>query len=305
MKTSAILVLLVASSASSLRNPRSPVELPSPNIGVRGGEIYKSVAPLMSPKGGYDKCVAVGIHKSTLPWKKIAMASIISGIHIGFGAYLALAVGGSIPKVAAENPGLQRIMYGSFGLPLGLFLTLIGGGQLFTGNTLFVTAAKIEGQTTWRNFGKNWSVSYIGNLIGAIFLAWLCTQSGTLHNTMSGHTAYAVYKTSLPFVQAFIRGALGNYLVCMAVLMATNANDVASKAFAVWLPISAFVAMGFEHCVANMFYIPFGMMNGADVTVRDFLIGNLLPVTLGNIVGGAVAVAGCYAYAFRSPTTTN
>jgi len=259
-----------------------------------------SVAPPPSPKGGFDKCVALGAGKAALPWKKIAVLGVVSGVHIGLGAFLALSVGGSIPTVAAATPGIHRAIMGMFGLPLGLFLTLVAGGELFTGNTLMVTAAVLEGKATWKDLTKNWTLSYLGNFVGAVFVAWLATQTNTLKASIDGHLAMAVARCSQPFVQAFIRGIMGNYLVCMAVLMGTNASDIASKAVAVVLPISAFVAMGLDHCIANMFFISFGMMNGADVSVGQFLSGNLLPVTLGNVLGGAVAVAGTYQFAFGS-----
>lgn len=259
-----------------------------------------SAAPPPTPKGGYDKCVALGAAKASLPWEKIAVLGVVSGCHIGFGAYLALSVGGSVPMMAANNPGAQRILLGAFGLPMGLFMTLVAGGELFTGNTALVTAAVLEGKATWKNLTKSWSVSFLGNLVGSLLLAWMATQAGTLKSTIGGPIAVAVAKSTQPFAQAFYRGLLCNWLVTMGVWMATNSSDIASKALAIFLPISAFVALGLDHSVANMFMIPFGMMNGADISIRQFLCGNLLPVTLGNIIGGAGAVAGLYKLSFGS-----
>lgn len=176
-------------------------------------------------------------------------------------------------------------------------MTLVTGGELFTGNTALVTAAAAEGKTTKADLAKNWIASYAGNFVGSLFLAYLAFKSGTLGNAPAS-AAIATAKCSLPFSTAFVRGILCNWLVCMAVYMASGCASLAGKMVAVWFPISAFVALGFDHSVANMFIIPLGMLRGAEVTVSDFLMKNLLPVTLGNIVGGALCVMGLYGSAF-------
>lgn len=224
-------------------------------------------------------------------------------------------------------------------------MTLVGGGELFTGNTALITASLIEKKTTLRALLKNWFFSYIGNFLGSVILAYLAFASGTL-GTGSAASLLAVAKTSLPFSQAFVRGLLCNWLVCMAVYMASGASTLISKMVAIWFPISAFIALGaifvqtlsfivisssllfspsacylhlhtykhtyihslityihttgLEHSVANMFLIPLGILRGADVSMSSFLLRNLLPVTLGNIVGGAAIVAGMYAAAYGS-----
>ena len=137
---------------------------------------------------------------------------------------------------------------------------------------------------------KSWSVSYTGNFVGSLALAALVAAGGTLVGGGASVGA-AVAKTSLPFKTALVRGILCNWLVCMAVWMASMAKDLPGKIVAIWFPISAFVAMGLEHSVANMFIVPLGILSGAAVTWKAFLLKNLLPVTLGNIVGGAVCVA--------------
>ena len=139
---------------------------------------------------------------------------------------------------------MQRILLGAFGLPMGLFMTLVGGGELFTGNTAVVTAAALEGKATWKDLSKNWIVSFLGNLVGSLILAYLATVAGTLSATMGGRLASSVSKSTQPFAQAFTRGILCNWLVCMAVWCATNASDSGGKALAVFLPISGFVALG-------------------------------------------------------------
>jgi len=259
----------------------------------------QSFSDIKSPAQIYQGASDIGAIKANLDPFKIFTLGILSGCHIGFGAYLVLSVGSACPQIATNNPGLQKIIQGAFGLPFGLMMTLIGGGELFTGNTALITASLIENKTTLRALLKNWFFSYIGNFIGSIILAYLAFASGTL-GSGSAASYLAVAKTSLPFTQAFVRGLLCNWLVCMAVYMASGASTLVSKMVAIWFPISAFIALGLEHSVANMFLIPLGILRGADVKISSFLLKNLLPVTLGNIVGGAVIVAGMYAAAYSS-----
>lgn len=182
-----------------------------------------------------------------------------------------------------------QIILGAFGLPFGLIMTLVSGGELFTGNTALVTAAYKEGKIELKDLVKNWVSSYMGNFVGSLILAYLAYKSGTLAGGPAA-VAIATAKCSLPWDVAFVRGILCNWLVCMAVYMASGCSSLAGKMTAVWFPISAFVALGLDHSVANMFIIPLGMLRGAEVTMSAFFLKNLIPVTLGNIVGGAVAV---------------
>jgi len=263
--------------------------------------VGQGIPELRAPPDMFSFAAEVGAKKASLSPMKIFTLAILSGIHIGFGAFLVLSVGAACPEIGKNNPGLQKILMGAFGLPFGLMLTVIGGGELFTGNTAMVGAAILEGKTTIKELLKNWVVSYLGNFVGSLFLAVLVFYGATLAGPAAAATA--VSKTSLTFLQAFIRGLLCNWLVCMAVYMASGASSLASKMTAIFFPISAFIALGLEHSVANMFLIPLGMLRGAEVTVADFLLKNLLPVTLGNIVGGAVGVAGMYSSVYGKKTT--
>jgi len=232
-----------------------------------------------------------------MPASKIFALGIMSGAHIGFGAFLMLSVGGACPGLVATNPGLQKIVLGAFGLPFGLMMTLVTGGELFTGNTALVTAAVLEGKAEMDGLTKSWVVSYLGNLVGSLLLAYLVFTGGTLA-AAGAPVAVATAKCSLPFKTALVRGILCNWLVCMAVYMASFAKDLSGKMVAIWFPISAFVALGLEHSVANMFIIPLGILSGAAISWKTFVLKNLLPVTLGNIIGGAVMVAAAYSFAF-------
>lgn len=303
---SALLACLLASTSyafafkptthtPSYSQQRSAVNRANVNLSMSGGA--SAVPDLKAPAAMYDGAVAAGAAKASASWEKIFKLGIAAGCHIGFGSYLAITVGGACPAIAEANPGLQKIIFGAFGLPFGLIMTLVTGAELFTGNTALVTAAVMEGKTSTKDLIKNWTASYAGNFVGSLFLAYLAFKSGTLGNAPAS-AAIATAKCSLPFGTAFVRGILCNWLVCMAVYMASGCASLAGKMVAVWFPISAFVALGLDHSVANMFIIPLGMMRGANISVSDFLLKNLLPVTLGNIVGGALCVMGLYGSAY-------
>eukprot|EP00959_Pyramimonas_sp_CCMP1952_P129809 2714863-Pyramimonas_sp.AAC.1 len=147
---------------------------------------------------------------------------------------------------------------------------------------------------------KSWSCSYIGNFIGSIAMAFMVYQAGCFSGSMMSPLGLTMAKTSLTFTQAFFRGLLCNYLVCTAIWQATAAKDIGGKAIAIFFPISAFVALGLEHSVANMFILPIGKMLGASVTWSQIWLSNLIPVTLGNIVGGAVFIGTMYSFFYGS-----
>lgn len=291
----AVALLALHGAAHGFTMPAAALyQVRNPIVTLRGGAVTAQAGaapPLLAlPQAGFDGAVAAGVKKAEMPAGKIFKLGVLSGAHIGFGAFLMLSVGGACPGLAASNPGLQKIILGAFGLPFGLMMTLLSGAELFTGNTALVTMACLEGKATGNQLAKSWVASYAGNFVGSLLLAALVF----LGKTLAGGGAavpVAVAKTSLDFVPAVVRGILCNWLVCMAVYLASFAKDAAGKMVPIWFCISAFVALGLEHSVANMFIIPLGIFSGAAVTWKAFLLKNLLPVTLGNIIGGAVMVA--------------
>lgn len=243
--------------------------------------------------------MSLGTLKASLPAHKVLLLGILAGSYIALGGLLALCVGGATPAVKAANPGLQKLIFGAFGLPLGLTMVCVTGGELFTGNTALVSASFLERRTSLSSLLTNWFWSFVGNFIGGLLVVALACASGTVTGaSAAAAAAIATSKVSMPFMTAFAKGIVCNWLVCLAVYMQNGASDFAGKFFAIWLPISAFVAMGFEHSVANMFLVPIGIKCGAKVGMKQFLLGNLLPVTLGNIVAGVFLVAGAYFLAF-------
>mmetsp|Transcript_11025 Transcript_11025/g.12431 ORF Transcript_11025/g.12431 Transcript_11025/m.12431 type:complete len:336 (+) Transcript_11025:130-1137(+) len=256
-----------------------------------------AVPELKPPPAMYQAAVAAGVAKCTQSWSTIFQLGMVAGAHIGFGSYLAVSIGAACPGLAATNPGLQKLIFGSVGLPFGLIMVLATGGQLFTGNTAVGYAAYREGKITGSDLAKNWIASYGGNFVGSLVLAFLAHHSNTLAGAPAA-IAVATGKCALSFPTAFVRGILCNWLVCMAVYMAGGCSSMVGKMTAVFFPISAFVSLGLDHSVANMFLIPLGMMRGAEITIGTFLLKNLLPVTLGNIVGGTLGCMTPYGSVF-------
>jgi formate/nitrite transporter len=229
-----------------------------------------------------------GIKKAQMPLVAMISLGILAGIYIAFG--------GMFYTLIVTDSGLgfgpERLL-GGVAFSLGLILVVIGGAELFTGNTM-LTMAWAQKTVSTLALLRNWGIIYVANFIGALMMALLVSASGALdmNEGMVAEKTIAISeaKAQLTFTEAFFRGLLCNTLVCLAVWLCFAARSVSSKIMAILFPISAFVALGFEHSVANMYLIPVGMIQGAAVSIPDFL-HNLIPVTLGNIVGGGVFVA--------------
>jgi len=247
---------------------------------------------------------SAGMAKGLPRLDKLLLLSFLAGAYIAFGGLLAVVVAGAATGLKADNPGLQRFVFAAV-FPVGLMLVVIAGSELFTGNAALLMPASLSGKAPWRNLAYNWGVSYVGNFIGSVFVAYclayltgLLAQSPWIDCIKTLAVAKAGQGTELVFWPLFWKGVGCNWLVCLAVWMAIAADDVVGKILACWWPIMAFVALGFEHSVANMFFVPAGIFYGAEVTWRQFFVNNLIPVTLGNIVGGSLFVGAIYWYLF-------
>merc|ERR1719326_1079661 len=177
------------------------------------------------------------------------------------------------------NPGLVKFLFGAL-FPVCLVLVLNSGTQLYTGNTATMSAAYWEGKVNLKDVGKSWAIAFVGNLIGCGLMAWVSAYTGLLAapGTKAMAAAVGVAKCSGTFGQQVVKGIFCNYLVCMAVFLATMARDMMGKYIGIFVPISTFVATGFEHSVANLYLLPAALMAGTAVTMHDVLIKNLLPV---------------------------
>ena len=250
----------------------------------------------------------VGVKKAGLPLLSMAMLGVLGGAFIALGAlYFSLVASDATLGYAA------RQILGGTVFSLGLILVVVAGAELFTGNNLLVMAW-VERAITTRALLRNWIIVYFANAVGAFgvaALAWLA-HIGELnqHAVAIQVVKIAAAKTALPFWQAFFEGMLCNTLVCLAIWLAMAGRSVTDKVIAIVFPISAFVAAGFEHSVANFYFIALGMMYKSQVLALSpaidtesldglGLLGNLLPVTLGNIIGGSVMVAMVYHVIYR------
>ncbi len=249
-----------------------------------------------TPKQTVDTCAMnIGCAKVNLPWDKLLVLGFLAGAFIAFGGLLAIIVAG--PGVnEGLGAGLRRFAFGGV-FPVGLMLVVIAGAELFTGNTSVIVPAVMSGKATWGGLARNWILAYIGNFVGSLFVAYfLATASGlvTAEPYLSSVRGIAEGKVALSFGAAFWRGVGCNWLVCLAIWLAVSSEDIIGKIWGIWFPIMAFVTLAFEHSIANMFFVPVGIFNGANVTWGQFFINNLLPSTLGNIVGGAFFVGFIY-----------
>ena len=239
-----------------------------------------------------------GTNKAKLPIVQIMALSVLAGVFISLGAVFYTLV------MTGVDPGYGPARFlGGIAFSLGLILVIVGGAELFTGNALIVMAW-IDRHISTMSLLRNWLLVYAGNLAGALMMVFLIYYAGLLEGEL-GKTAVNIanVKVSFGFYQAFFLGVLCNMLVCLAVWLSFAARTVAGKILAIIWPISAFVALGLEHSVANMYLLPAGILAGAPASLNDVL-QNIIPVSLGNIVGGAGGVAVAYwaAYGrYRSP----
>jgi len=265
----------------------------------------------------------LGVRKAEMPAFTMLMLAILAGAFIALGAIFATTVSaGGMPVVAADGSaafstglpyGVTRLLTGLV-FCLGLILVVVGGAELFTGNNLIVMAWA-SGKVTTRGLLRNWGIVYLGNFIGAIGTAILMffARQYTFGSDAVGIAALkiAVAKCDLDFLQATALGILCNGLVCLAVWLTYSARTTLDKIVAIIFPISAFVAAGFEHSIANMYFIPYALLvkmfdpafiekvaekvpNLEALTWQAFFVNNLVPVTIGNIIGGVGLVAAIY-----------
>lgn len=242
----------------------------------------------------------LGVKKAGLDTLSTLALSVLAGAFIALGAVFSTTV------TAGEGAhfGLTRMM-GGVVFSVGVILVIVGGAELFTGNTL-ITMAWASRRVRTRALLRNWSLVFVGNFIGAAATGVLVYLSGVadLGDGAVGANMLRIAdnKSKLTFVESFSRGVLGNAMVCLAVWLSFSARSTTDKVVAIMPPIAAFVADGFEHCVANMYYFPIALMLGewgpAYITVEHLAWGamarNLLAVTLGNIVGGGILVGAMY-----------
>lgn len=269
----------------------------------------------LSPAEIADYAVRAGISKVGLTPSKQLILGMLAGVFIAFaseGSNMAACNLLSNPETYGMGKALAGSIFGT-----GLMLVLLAGGELFTGNTLIMMGV-LDRKIRISSMLKNWFFVYVGNFIGSLLIAYMMSRSGlfgSAGNVLGGVTIkIAAYKVGLSFESAFFLGVMCNWLVCLAVWMSYGAKDMTGKILAIFFPIWLFITSGFEHSIANMYYIPAGILaktNAAWVeasrltpqalellTWRNFFVSNLVPVTLGNIAGGGLLVGGVYWFTY-------
>lgn len=260
-----------------------------------------------------EKVSDSGIAKAEGKTLRLLIWALLAGAYIAFGAQASQMVSFNL-LADPESLGVGRLVSAAV-FPVGLMMVVLCGAELFTGNCLMIIGV-LDRKIRISGMLRNWVLVYLGNFLGALLVVALMKSTG-LWETGSGLLGASVIKTAqakvqLSFGQAFVRGILCNWLVCLAVWMSTGARETVSKIFAIWFCIGLFVISGFEHSIANMYFIPAGIAAAADsglaqlagcdvsvLTVGNFLIKNLLPVTLGNILGGGLFVGMVYWFTGR------
>ena len=261
-----------------------------------------------------EKVSDSGIAKAEGKTLRLLIWALLAGAYIAFGAQASQMVSFNL-LADPDSLGVGRLVSAAV-FPVGLMMVVLCGAELFTGNCLMIIGV-LDRKIRLSGMLRNWVLVYLGNFLGALLVVALMKSTG-LWGTGSGLLGASVIKTAqakvqLSFGQAFVRGILCNWLVCLAVWMSTGARETVSKIFAIWFCIGLFVISGFEHSIANMYFIPAGIAAAADsglaqlagcdvsvLTVGNFLVKNLLPVTLGNILGGGLFVGMVYWFTGRT-----
>jgi len=260
---------------------------------------------LFSPAQLVDQYSQSGASKTRLPSWKLLLLGVLAGMIVAFGGAVT-----STAAHAVSNVSLARIISGML-FPFGLCMVILTGAELFTGNCL-ICISVLDRRASILKMLRNWGYVYIGNFAGSLLVAAGCAFFGQMNYSNGGLAVYtirlAAQKCAMSFTPALVMGILCNVLVCLGVLTSLTAKDTAGRILGAYLPVSFFVICGFEHCVANMFFIPAGLfalkvpayaalaikagIDTGPLTWGNFLLHNLLPVTIGNIIGG-VGLGSC------------
>ena len=251
-----------------------------------------------SPPDAYISFAEKGASNAHLPKRKIFHQSVLGGCYVGFGGLISLLIAGNLGGLSMGSPGVAKMAFAAL-FPVNLLLIVSTSGQLFTGNSATVAAAKFEGFVSWKDLWTSWGLSLAGNIVGCVLFA-KCAMMAKVMNP--GATALALStataKCSVGLVPTIMRAIMCNWMVSMAVFLSGAANDLTGKMVGCWFPISTFVGIGLEHSIANLFILPLALMLGAGLGVGTIITKNLIPVIIGNGIAGALIVAASYSYQF-------
>lgn len=277
-------------------------QVPQPNFPVPLPVTLPSITTINSPITLQETMALSGEKKSKESLDQTIILALLSGVFVAFGAIASFKTGGNMPGWDVDNPGYGKLIFSAV-FTVGLMLVIVSGSELFTGNAMVMIVAMLRKKVTAWHVVKNLCLSLAFNVLGAFmtiyFFMYLPTTEKELH-TPAGFVTYAKKigesKVSKGAGVTILLGIGCNWLVCLAVYMTYASNVLVDKLVGLFMPILAFVAGGYEHCVANGAFIPLAMLYGSDITMYDFFVVNLMPATLGNLLGGAIFVGMTFWY---------
>ena len=271
---------------------RNPTPTPTPS----------EFSLVYTPAEAFHILADKGKNNAKMSNMKTIISAMLGGAYVGMGGMLSLAISGNMMEIGFANSGIPRLVF-AFLFPVNLLLVLQCGGQLFTGNTAVMAAAVCEKKATFKDLLRSWGLSYVGNMFSCILFAVLCKYCGVLSGGAADLAAQTLLnKTSSSFGPTIVKAILCNWLVCLAIYLSTQAKDMAGKYVGIFLPIATFVAIGFEHSVANFFLLTAGMLSGSatvgGITLKTALLSNLIPVTIGNTISGSLLVGAMFSFMY-------
>lgn len=246
-----------------------------------------------------ETTLVTGVKKANNSTINTIILGLLAGMYISIGAHADITI---MQTFSGIDIGLTKFLGGAV-FPIGLFLVVLAGGELFTGNCL-MTMALVDRQITFKQLFRNWGLVYFSNFIGALIFAASLVYCGAYKpGTPMVETAFSIAagKMSASVLQIVVKGIYANILVCLAVWLAYGAQDFASKIIAMWFPVMIFVMLGFEHSIANMYFLPLAKFLGYDLSWGQMWLHNIIPATIGNIIGGAIIIPLLYYVVYIQP----
>ncbi len=256
---------------------------------------------MRSPQEIVEYVIYSASSKEKTPVRKIIVLGFLAGVYISMGALLSIIIGFGFPEASSGNPALTKLLMGVT-FPIGLIITVIAGGELFTGCCSYFIPNLMAGRQRLLWVVKYCTIVWLTNFLGSLFFGYVMVYLPHLSHyepTVDGFMSIAAAKTSNPIYVTIIKGMGANWLVCLAMWLSFSSKTVVGKVIGIWIPVMAFVAMGYEHSIANMFFLPVAMLEGFDLSIADMMLRNILPASLGNILGGALFVGGLYGYLYN------
>lgn len=241
------------------------------------------------------------LSKAKTPILKFILMAIMGGAFIALGGLLTIVVAGGMPEIASTNIGLVKFTAGAL-FPVGLIMVSVAGADLFTSDCAGMVLSTMQRKTTYKELLKVWILAYIFNFIGAQLIAYfMAYKTGIIASVpftdYINTLAYGKLKYSWDTV--ILKGIGANALVCLGTWMGYAGKDIIGKSIGIWIPVMIFVTLGYEHSIANMFFIPTAIYGGADITWCEFICNNLIPATIGNLIGGAGFIGLIYGYIYN------